>query len=116
MTPTSWPLDKALSWAVDVDEGIDEEVTNKDELGEVEEEIERIDVAVLDVRAEAEAELDKEVIDVIGVAVVVKEGIAVVVSGVEATDDAAGEVEPPNVNSEPNGIYSRILEHYNTNF
>ena len=116
MTPTSWPLDKALSWAVDVDEGIDEEVTNKDELGEVEEEIERIDVAVLDVRVEAEAELDKEVIDVIGVAVVVKEGIAVVVSGVEATDDEAGEVEPPNVNSEPNGIYSRILEHYNTNF
>ena len=120
MTPTSWPLDKALSWAVDVDEGIDEEVvaevTDKDELGEVEEEIERIDVAVLDVRVEAEAELDKEVIDVIGVAVVVKEGIAVVVSGVEATDDEAGEVEPPNVNSDPNGIYSRRLEHYDSNF
>ena len=30
-----------------------------------------------------------------GVAVIVKEGIAVVVSGVEATDDEEGEVEPP---------------------
>ena len=63
-----------------------------------------------------EAELDKEVIDVIGVADVVKEGIAVVVSGVEATDDEAGEVEPPNVHSDPNGIYSRNLKHSNAPF
>ena len=113
---------KALSWAVDVGEGIgvdggiDEvvaEVNDKDELVEVEEEIGKIDVAVLEVRIEAE--LDKEVIDVIGVAVVVK-GIAVVVSVEEATDDEAGEVEPPNVHSDPNGIYSRRLEHYNSNF
>lgn len=92
---------------IDVDEGIDEvvaEVTDKDELVEVEEEMEEVGVAVLEVKIEAE--LDKEVIDVIlvGVAVVVKEGIAVVVSGVEAADDEAGEVEPPNVHSDPNGI------------
>jgi hypothetical protein len=117
-------LVKALSWAVDVGEGIDVdegigeevvvEVNDKDELVEVKEEVEEIDVAVLVV--EIEAELDKEVIDVVGVAVVVKEGIAVVVSGVEATDDEAGEVEPPNVHSDPNGIYSRRLEHYNPIF
>ena len=101
---------KALSW-VDVGEGIDEEVVaevdDKDELIEVEE----IDVAVLEV--EIEAELDKEVVDIVGVAVVVKEGIAVVVSGVEATDEA-GEVEPPNVNNDPNGTYSRRLKRDNS--
>ena len=92
-------------------EGIDEEVVaevdDKDELIEVEE----IDVAVLEV--EIEAELDKEVVDIVGVAVVVKEGIAVVVSGVEATDEA-GEVEPPNVNNDPNGTYSRRLKRDNS--
>ena len=140
---------KALSWAEDVDEGIDEEVVeevndnDKDELaevGEIEEigvavlevkideevvaevkdkdelvkEIEEIDVAVLEVKIEAE--VDKEVVNVVGVAVVVKEGIAVVVSGVEATNDEAGEVEPPNVHNDPNGIYSRRLKPYNAIF
>lgn len=132
MTPTSWPFVKALSWAVDVDEGtdvdegineeegIDEEeevaeVNDEDELVEVEEEVEEIDVAVL-VEDKIEAELDKEVIDVVGVAVVVKDGIAVVVSGVEATDDEAGEVEPPNVHNDPNGIYSRRLKTVQLHF
>lgn len=98
---------KALSWAeddADVDGEIDEEVVaevnDKDELVEVGV-IEEIGVAVLEVKIEAE--VDKEVVDVVGVAVVVKEGIAVVVSGVDATDDEAGEVEPPNVNNDPNG-------------
>ena len=117
---------KALSWAVDVgggiivdeiDEGIDEEVaaevSDKDELVEIEE-VEEIGVAVLEV--EIEAELDKEVIDDVGIAVVVKEGIAVVVSGVEATDNEAGEVEPPKVHSELSGIYSRRLNQHNPVF
>ena len=98
-----------LSWAeddVEVDEGIDEEVVaevnDKRELVEVGVIEEEIGVAVLEVKIEAE--LDKEVV---GVAVVVKEGIAVVVSGVDATDDEAGEVEPPNVHNDPNGICSR---------
>ena len=103
---------KALSWAadadgeIDVDEGIDEEVavvSDKDELVEV-------GVAVLEIKIEAE--LVKEVINVVGVAVVVKVGIAVVVSGVEVTDDEAGEVEPPNVHNDPNGTYSgRLKQH-----
>ena len=61
-----------------------------------------------------EAELDKEV--VVGVAVVVKEGIAVVVSKVEVTDDEAGEVEPPNVHNDPNGTYSRRLKTVQPHF
>lgn len=105
---------------VDVDEGIDEEVVaevvaevnEKDELVGVGE-IEEIGVAVLEVKVEAE--LDKEVIDVVGVAVVVKEGIAVVVSGVEATDEA-GEVEPPNIHNDPNGTYSRRSKQCNSIF
>ena len=123
---------KALSWAEDdpdVDEGIDEEVvvgvndkdeevvtevSDKDELVEVGL-IEEIGVAVLEVKIEAE--LDKEVVSVVGVAVVVKEGIAVVVSGVvEATDDEAGDVEPPNVHSDPNGTYSKRLKQCKSNF
>ena len=115
---------KALSWAEDdgdvdeVDEGIDEEVVaeinDEDELVDVGE-IEEIGVAVLEVKTEAE--LDKEVIvGVVGVAVVVKEGIAVVVSGVEVTDDEAGEVEPPNVHNDPNGTYSKRLKQYNSIF
>ena len=102
MIPTSWPLVKALIWAedgADVDEVV-AEVSGKDEPVEVRE-IEEVGVAVLEVKIEAE--LDKEVVDVVGVAVVVIEGIAVVVSGVEAT----GEVEPPNVHNDPNGTYSR---------
>ena len=112
-----------LSWAeddVDVDEGIDEEVVaevnDKKELVEVGV-IEEIGVAVLEVKIEAE--LDKEVVGVVGVAVVavvVKEGIAVVVSGVDATDDEAGEVEPPNVHNDPNGIYSRRSKQCNSIF
>ena len=65
--------------------------------------VENIGVAVLDI--EIEAEVDK-----IGVAVVVvKEDIAVVVSGVDATDGEleAGEVDPPNVHNDPNGIYPK---------
>ena len=109
---------KALSWAVDVDEGKDvdegideevvEEVNDKDELVEIDE-VDEVDVAVLEVKVEAELDRE-EVIDVVGVAVVVKVGIADVVSGVEATDDEAdeaGEVEPPNVYNDPNGIYSK---------
>jgi hypothetical protein len=65
------------------------------------EEIEEIGVAVLDI--EIEAEVDNEVV---GVAVVVKD-VAVVVSGIDATDVEAGEVEPPNVHSDPSGIYSK---------
>lgn len=78
------------------------EVSGKDEPVEVRE-IEEVGVAVLEV--EIEAELDKEVVGVVGVAVVVilVEGIAVVVSEVEATGDEAGEVEPPNVHNDPNG-------------
>ena len=103
---------KALSWAadvdgrIDVDEGVDEkvaEVNDKDELVEV-------GVAVLEIKIEAE--LDKEVINVVGVAVVVKVGIAVVVSGVETTEDEAGEVEPPNVHNDPNGTYSKRLKQH----
>jgi hypothetical protein len=110
-------LVKALSWAeADVDEGIDEEVVvevnNKDELVEVGV-MEEIGVAVL-VEVKIEAELDKEVVDVVGIAVVVKEGIAVVVSGVDATDDEAGEVEPPNIHNDPNGTYSRRSKQFNS--
>ena len=62
-----------------------------------------LDVAVLDV--EIEAEVDG---NVVGVAdVVVKEGIAIVVSGVDTTDVEAGEVEPPYVHNDPNGIYPK---------
>jgi hypothetical protein len=64
--------------------------------------VEEIGVAVLDI--EIEAEVDKKVVGVAVVAVVVKEGIAVVVSGVDATDVEAGEVDPPNVHNDPNGI------------
>ena len=118
MTPMSWPFVKTLSWAADeVDAGIAEGVvagvSDRDEFVEEAEEvgvIEEIDVAVLDdeIEAEVDAEVDKEVDkDVVGVAVVVKEGIAVVVSGVDATGVEAGEVEPPNVHSDPNGICSK---------
>ena len=72
--------------------------------------MEEIGVAVLDI--EIEAEVDKEVV---GVAVVVKD-VAVVVSGVDATDVEAGEVEPPNVHSDPSGIYSKESTQCNYNF
>ena len=82
-----------------VAEGVMVEVN--DDLVEEAEEVEVIEggVAVVD-----KAEVGKEMV---GVAVVVKEGIAVVVSGVDATGVEAGEVEPPNMNSVPNGIYSK---------
>jgi hypothetical protein len=100
-------LVRALIWAeddADADEEVVAEVSGKDEPVEVIE-IDEVGVAVLEV--EIEAELDKEVVGVVGVAVVVIEGIAVVVSGVEATGDEAGEVEPPNIHNDPNGTYSR---------
>ena len=103
---------KGLSWAVVVGEGIDEDEVEAEVNDE--DKIEEIDVAVLELVIEAE--LDREEIDVIGVADVVKEGIAVVVSGVEATDDETGEVEPPKVHSDPNGIYSRRLKHFQHHF
>ena len=66
--------------------------------------VDEIGIAVLDI--EIEAEVDK---DVVGIAVIVViEDIAVVVSGVDATDIEAGvEVEPPNVHSDPSGIYPK---------
>lgn len=72
-----------------------------DELGEEVEEVEEVEVVEEGLAVLDEAEVGKEVV---GVAVVVKEGIAVVVSGVDATGAEAGEVEPPNRNSDPNGI------------
>ena len=64
--------------------------------------IEEIDVAEVDIEIEAGVDVGVAV-----VVVVIKEDVAVVVSGVDATDIEAGEVEPPKVNNDPSGIYSK---------
>ena len=82
-----------------VDDRVVDEVDDRDEV----EVIEEVGVAVVDVEIEAEVDVGVAV-----VVVVMKEDVAVVVSGVvDATDVKAGEVEPPKVNIDPNGIYSK---------
>lgn len=67
--------------------------------------LEVVGVAVLE--AKIEAEVDVNVVGVAGVVVVIVKGvIAVVVSGL----DKAGEVDPPYIHSDPNGIYPKKLK------
>lgn len=87
----------------EVDEEEGKDVTGIDDNDElVAGAVVEVGVAVLDVKIEAE--VDVNVVGVAGIVVVIVKGvIAVVVSGL----DEAGEVDPPNVHNDPNGIYPK---------